>query len=86
MTRDDLRDQVIAVAADALDVTPEAVTATVALNQLSTFNSFRVVDIVERLEDRFGVQVDPADLVPENLSRIDGLCGMFERAISGRTS
>jgi acyl carrier protein len=41
---------------------------------LPRFSSFRLVEIIERLEGELGVELDPADLVPENLHRVDDLC------------
>jgi acyl carrier protein len=38
------------------------------------FSSFRLVEIIERLESELGIELDPADLVPENLHRVDDLC------------
>jgi acyl carrier protein len=38
------------------------------------FGSLRMVEIVERLEQHFGVEFAPQDLVPEHLGRIDDLC------------
>jgi hypothetical protein len=51
------------------------------LTDLPTFSSFRVVEILERVESRLEVTVDPAELTPENLTRIDSLCAMFERSL-----
>ena len=61
------------VVASTLDSEPAAVLAAPALTELRGFNSFRVVEIVERLEERLGIEFDPADLVPENLHRLDDL-------------
>ncbi|MFC0105795.1 phosphopantetheine-binding protein [Kibdelosporangium aridum] len=64
-------------AAQVLGVQP----GTGTLTDLPTFNSFRLVEILERVETRLGVTVDPADLTPDNLTRIDSLCAMFERSL-----
>ncbi|NUV64338.1 acyl carrier protein [Streptomyces sp. CAI-85] len=45
------------------------------------FNSIRMVEVVEILEDRFAVEFDPADLVPENLQSVAGLCALLHRAL-----
>ncbi|MFJ7208086.1 acyl carrier protein [Streptomyces sp. NPDC098789] len=45
------------------------------------FNSLRMVEIVETLEDRFAVEFDPADLVPENLQHIESLSALVRRAL-----
>ncbi|MEU0008762.1 acyl carrier protein [Streptomyces sp. NPDC006314] len=44
------------------------------------FNSIRMVEVVEILEERFAVEFDPADLVPENLQSIENLCALLNRA------
>ncbi|GAB3677991.1 acyl carrier protein [Saccharopolyspora tripterygii] len=38
------------------------------------FSSFRLVEIVERLESELGADIDADDLIPENLHRLDDLC------------
>ncbi|MER6030757.1 acyl carrier protein [Streptomyces sp. NPDC001851] len=45
------------------------------------FNSIRMVEVVEILEERFAVEFDPADLVPENLQSVAGLCALLNRAL-----
>lgn len=64
---------VVEVVASTLDVQSAVVLAAPALTELRGFNSFRVVEIVERLEERLGIEFDPADLVPENLHHLDDL-------------
>lgn len=59
-------------AADLLAGTP--------LTEVPGFGSFRMVDIVERVEERLGIEFDAADLVPENLHDLDGLCRIAARA------
>jgi acyl carrier protein len=46
---------------------------------LPRFSSFRLVEIIERLESELGVELDPADLVPENLRSVDHLCRIAGR-------
>ena len=41
------------------------------------FNSFRMIDIIERIERRLGVEAPAEDLVPENLTHLDGIVAMF---------
>lgn len=83
MIKDDVRGTVISVAADTLAVEPGAVRATTTLAELPAFNSFRIVEIVERLEGELQVRLDPSDLVPDNLMTIEALCGLFERVAGG---
>jgi acyl carrier protein len=80
MAGNDVRGAVIDVVADTLAVDRATVSAAATLAALPTFNSFRAVEIVERLEERLGVELDAADLVPDNLNRIGSLCALFERA------
>ncbi|WP_369268360.1 acyl carrier protein [Streptomyces harbinensis] len=53
---------------------PETVLRSGDLTELPGFDSFRVVEIVERLEEHLGTAFDPEDLLPENLHRLDDLC------------
>lgn len=78
-----VQDTVIDTAAEVLAVGREDLTAAGTLKELPTFSSFRVVDIVERLEESLGVEIDPADLTPENLHHLDALCELFTRSTAG---
>ncbi|WBB78733.1 acyl carrier protein [Micromonospora sp. WMMD882] len=78
-----VRDTVVDIAADVLGVDPTTLHATPTLTDLPTFNSFRIVEIVERVEERLDVEVDPADLTPDNLTRLDTLTALFERTAQG---
>jgi acyl carrier protein len=80
MTRLDVRDTVTDTAAAVLAVEPDTLIAADALTTVPTFNSFRIIEIVERLEESLEVEVDPADLVPDNLTRLSALAALFERA------
>ncbi|MGW7545597.1 acyl carrier protein [Streptomyces sp. NPDC054770] len=46
------------------------------LTRFPEFGSLRMVEIVERLEQCFGVEFAPEHLVPERLYRIDDLCAL----------
>jgi acyl carrier protein len=81
MTSHDVHGSVIRAAASALAVDRMTVAATETLVELPTFNSFRIVEIIERLEEQLNVELDPADLVPDNLNRVDALCALFEQAV-----
>ncbi|QKG18509.1 acyl carrier protein [Actinomadura verrucosospora] len=78
-----VHDEVIDTAAEVLAVDRPSLVAADPLTELPTFSSFRVVDIVERLEERLGVEIDPADLRPENLHHLDALCELFARSAAG---
>lgn len=70
---------VIDNASTVLAVDPATLSSTRTLTELPTFSSFRVVDIVERVEQSLGVEVDAALLTPDNLHDLAGLCGVFLR-------
>lgn len=75
-----LREQVAAEAGAALRVPASVLLDGAELRSLPAFSSFRMIEIVERLEDRFHVEVSPDDLVPENLRDLDALCRTVTRA------
>jgi acyl carrier protein len=54
-----------------------ALTGRRALRELPGFDSFALVEVIERLEARLGVSVDPAALTAEGLRCVDSLCGLF---------
>ncbi|ONI81623.1 hypothetical protein ALI144C_20205 [Actinosynnema sp. ALI-1.44] len=74
LTGDALRRAVAAIASAVLGVTEARLLGGLEFTTLPRFSSFRLVEIIERLEDDLGVELDPADLVPENLHRVDDLC------------
>ncbi|MGP2436207.1 acyl-CoA dehydrogenase family protein [Streptomyces sp. JW3] len=86
MSSNNVRDTVVATVARVLDVTPEAVAGNGALRSYPTFNSFRAMEIVERLEDDLEVQLDPGDLTPDALSQVDVLSRRFERLLGLTTA
>ncbi|WP_259454476.1 acyl carrier protein [Streptomyces ginkgonis] len=71
---DGLRTTVARVVASVTGCAPETVLRSGDLTELPGFDSFRVVEIVERLEEHLGTAFDPEDLLPENLHRLDDLC------------
>lgn len=74
LTGEVLRRAVAAIASGVLGVTEARLLGGLEFTSLPRFSSFRLVEIIERLEDELGVELDPADLVPENLHRVDDLC------------
>lgn len=50
------------------------------LRELPGFSSFRLVDVIERVEARLGREVEPEALTPESLRDLDSLCGLFVRS------
>ncbi len=69
-----LRGRIAAAAAEVLGAPPTELLAGVPFVDVPGFSSFRLVEIVERIEDRLGVLFDPDDLVPENLHDVTTLC------------
>ncbi|MFD5710983.1 hypothetical protein ACFWHW_11395 [Streptomyces pharetrae] len=82
-TGSDLRTVVIEETAAVLRLPTEAVVGATRLSDLPAFSSFRLVEIVERLEERLELEFDPDDLVPENLHDIESLCRTAERSAKG---
>ncbi|MEV3970178.1 acyl carrier protein [Streptomyces sp. NPDC050698] len=77
---DDPRAVIALVAAQTLGADPAALLAGASLSELPEFNSFRIVELVERLEERFGIEFRADDLVPENLHRVEALHQAVARA------
>jgi acyl carrier protein len=53
------------------------------LRALPGFNSFRLVEIIDRIERDLGVEL-PAEVGADDLQDVDGLCRLFTRAIANR--
>ncbi|MER7081848.1 hypothetical protein SAMN02982929_04921 [Saccharopolyspora kobensis] len=68
------RRSVAGVVASVLDVSEQQLLGGVSFTSLPRFSSFRLVEIVEQLESELGADIDAADLLPENLHRLDDLC------------
>ncbi|MFJ9824221.1 acyl carrier protein [Streptomyces sp. NPDC101160] len=47
------------------------------LRDLPQFNSFRLVDVIERVETRLGVTLDPEALREDSFDTVDTLCRLF---------
>ena len=78
--RNPLRETVTETVADILGIDTAAVLAAPSLTAVPGFNSFQVVEIVEALEERLGIEFAAEDLLPENLHRIDDLCRLVQSA------
>lgn len=77
----ELRGRIAAVVGRVLGADPAALlTPDVDLAALPGYTSFRVIDIIDRLEAELAVELDSDDLVPENLRSMDGLCRIVHRA------
>ncbi|MFD0312743.1 acyl carrier protein [Streptomyces flavalbus] len=81
---DALRAQVVATAAEVLQVEPSVLADGRPLADVPGFSSFRVVEIVERLEGVLALEFAADDLVPENLHHVDGICRIARRALRAR--
>ncbi|RKN77515.1 acyl carrier protein [Streptomyces klenkii] len=81
-----LRERVAAVAAAVLRTDPAALLDGQPLAAVPGFTSFRVVEIVERLERELSVEFAADDLVPEHLHHIDGICRIVLRALPTGTA
>ncbi|GAB7046429.1 acyl carrier protein [Catenuloplanes indicus] len=76
----EVRDAVIRTVSAVLAVDERTVAGTASLTDIDRFNSFRMVEIVERLESELGVEIDADDLIPENLRHVDRLSRLFAAA------
>ncbi|GHH45257.1 acyl carrier protein [Streptomyces candidus] len=83
MDQSDVSAVVIDTTAEVLGVDRAALHAAPTLTALPSFNSFRIVEIVERVEEQLDVEVEPGDLTPDNLTRLDTLTALFCRAALG---
>ncbi|MEU6556311.1 hypothetical protein ABZ915_39615 [Streptomyces sp. NPDC046915] len=81
-----LRERVAASAGAVLRTDPAALLGGQPLADVPGFTSFRVVEIVERLERELSVEFVADDLVPENLHHVDGICRIVLRALPTGTT
>ncbi|WP_158801327.1 hypothetical protein [Streptomyces sp. NRRL S-37] len=81
-----LRDTVLSRAARILEVAPGELRTQPALDAHPTFSSFRMVDLVEELEQDLDVTFDAADLTIDNLRHLDRLTDLAARAVEARTT
>lgn len=45
-------------------------------------DSFDIVNLVSRLEETFGVEIDPTDIVPENFRTVSAIALLMEHSAS----
>ncbi|MEJ2852350.1 MULTISPECIES: hypothetical protein [unclassified Saccharothrix] len=74
-----VRSTVVGALASVLDVESSVVAG--PLRELPKFNSFRLVDVIERVESALEVELDPDDLATSDLRDVDALTGLFRRAV-----
>lgn len=72
-----VRAALVAAIRDVLRVDEPAITAARTLRELPNYNSFRLVDIIERVETRLGLVLDDEALTPQALHDVDSLCRAF---------
>ena len=78
-----VRDAVLSVIQDVLRVDEPTVRTATTLRELPNYNSFRLVEIIERVETRLAVLLHDDDLTPQTLQDIDALCATFARRAAG---
>ncbi len=72
-----MRKTILAILEDLRpDVDAEEETALVSGGILESFD---IVSLVNELQDEFGVEIRPKDLVPENFDSVDAMAAMIER-------
>ncbi|CAM5639372.1 phosphopantetheine-binding protein [Streptomyces pilosus] len=81
METPDVRAVVTAHTAEVLGTDHADLSSAGALTDLPTFSSFRIVEIVERIEEELDTEVEASELTPDNLSRLDTLVALFERTL-----
>ncbi|MFI5844836.1 phosphopantetheine-binding protein [Catenuloplanes sp. NPDC051500] len=64
----------------ALGISPDTPVDGRPLRALPGFNSFRLVEVIERVETRLGVELDPDELTGAALHDLDSLSAAFGRA------
>ncbi|MFJ9406874.1 acyl carrier protein [Streptomyces sp. NPDC101393] len=69
-----LRHRVAAVAGAVLGVDGAELLGGAPFDTFASFSSFRLIEIIERVESELGRELDADALVPENLRRVDDLC------------
>lgn len=65
---------------DVLRIEPAAPVTDRPLRDLPNFDSFRLVEVVARLEERLGVELDADQLSPESLRDVASLARLFDDA------
>jgi acyl carrier protein len=76
-TADTVHAAVVAAIQEVLRVDGVALAAAPTMRELPNYNSFRLVEIIEKVEARLGVELDPDDLNAQTLRDVDSLCQAF---------
>ncbi|NED54159.1 acyl carrier protein, partial [Micromonospora aurantiaca] len=80
---DGVRAAVLGALGDTLDLDGSALRTTDVLRELPGFDSFRLVDVIDRVERRLGVEVPATALSAADLRDVGSLCAMFGAATGG---
>ncbi|MDM4777778.1 acyl carrier protein [Micromonospora sp. b486] len=80
---DGVRAAVLGALGDTLDLDSSALRTTDVLRELPGFDSFRLVDVIDRVERRLGVEVPATALSAADLRDVGSLCAMFGAATGG---
>ncbi|MFQ6143692.1 acyl carrier protein [Streptomyces seoulensis] len=75
----ELRCAVARMAADVLGVPEAALLDGAPLDSFPSFTSFRLVEIIDRIESDLGLELDADELIPEKLRRVDDFCRVARR-------
>ncbi|NEA51326.1 acyl carrier protein, partial [Streptomyces sp. SID10815] len=76
---DELRPVVARMVADVLGVPEAALLDGAPLDSFPSFTSFRLVEIIDRIESDLGLELDADELIPEKLRRLDDFCRIARR-------
>ncbi|MGI5439236.1 acyl carrier protein [Streptomyces shenzhenensis] len=68
------RRAVAATVAGVLGTDPSALLSGTRLPDVPGFSSFRLAELIDRLEDELGIEFDGDDLTPENFQDVDAVC------------
>jgi len=74
---DAVLDTVLDVVAAVLRVDPATVLATPTLRDLPNYSSYRLVEVIERVETALDVELTGEDLTPRALTDVHSLCAVF---------
>ncbi|MCZ7437001.1 acyl carrier protein [Micromonospora sp. WMMC241] len=80
---DGVRAAVLGALGDTLHLDGSALHTTDVLRELPGFDSFRLVDVIDRVERRLGVEVPATALSAADLRDVGSLCAMFGAAAGG---
>ena len=63
-------------------VNPDIKNDDVDLLATGRLDSFDIVNLVSQLEESFGAEIDPIDIVPENFQTVSAIAALMERSAS----